>query len=298
MIANIFVKLLEADQRPALASLISCIGQLFSLFSIYLLTRYSQSSLITLATFFSSVPFLTMAIATILMFNFTRYRKYRPSLKLVNFGLTKNIMGLGLKFFIIYVCLIAVFHLMNIVLSRECGPLSVTKYNVASKYFNIVYMSACIVSAPMWSAFTDAYAQRDFSWMRSMVRRLEQGIGMAIVCCIILLIISPFAYKFWLRNQVDVPILLSAVVMIYTITQIIGSVYMTLINGIGAMHIQFLIYFVFAFISYPLMTVCCKFLGVVGIVIIPSLVYLIQAILARIQILKLINNTATGIWNK
>lgn len=298
MITNIFTRLVEADQRPAIASLISCIGQVLSLISIIILTKCTKGSLVNLALYFSTIPMLTMLIASVILFRFTHYRTYRPSFNTIRPKLIRNIMGLGIKFFMIYLCLIAIFQLMNIILSRECGAIAVTQYNVAYKYFSVAYMVAVIIVSPMWAAFTDAYTQKDFVWMKGMLKKLEIGIGLGIVACIIGFALSSIAFRLWVGNNVSISVSLSFFVMIYVMTQIAGVVYMNMINGCGTMKIQFLIYVFFALISYPLMTLCCRYFGVIGIVIIPSLVYLAQAIFGRIQINKLINQTATGIWLK
>lgn len=298
MIANIFVKLLEADQRPAIASTISCIGQIISLFTIVILTKTTVGSLENLAIYFAGIPFLTMATASIFMFKYTRYKIYCPSLKSIKFNLLRNIFGLGIKFFFIYLCLIAIFQLMNIILSRTCGPDAVTQYNIANKYFSVIYMITIIVVNPMWAAFTDAYTKKDYSWMMATVRKLEYGIFIGIFSSFILLIFAPLAYTIWLQGEVNIPNILSFGVMIFIITQMTGAVYMYLISGIGCMSIQFLIYFSFALVAYPLMTICCKLFGAVGIIVIPSIVYIIQAIFAKIQLNKIIHEKASGIWIK
>lgn len=298
MIANIFAKLLEGDQRPALASLINGIGQLFSLIVIFILVNVSHGDLTKLALYFSGIPFATMAIASIIMFYFTRYRIYRPSLKRWRPSLIKNIMGLGVKFFAIYLCLIAVFQLMNIVISREVGSLAVTEYNVANRYFNVAYMFIMILINPMWIAFTDAYHKNDFAWMKNMVSKFEKILLICILGICVMAIISPAIYRLWIGNEVSVPFKLSLCTAVLICAQTAGGVFMSFINGIGTLRIQFLIYLFFAFISYPLMSLSCKYFGVIGITFIPTIVYICQALAARIQIWKIINRTASGVWLK
>ena len=298
MIANIFVKLLEADQRPAIASVIHCIGQVLSLVVIFVLTKTTRGSLLNLAVFFAGIPFLTMAVSSVVMFAFTRYRCYAPSLKLVRSALMPGLLGMGFKFFVIYLCLIAVFQLMNIVISRECGAIAVTQYNIAYKYFSVVYMVCVIIAGPMWAAFTDAYSKKDYAWMKSALSKMELVILLSACICIVMLACSGFAYRIWIGKSVSISLYLSFVVMLYILAQVAGGIYMHMINGIGTIRLQFYIYLVFALISFPLMTWCCRQFGVVGIVVSPGLAYLVQAISGRIQLNKLISGKATGIWAK
>ena len=71
-----------------------------------------------------------------------------------------------------------------------------------------------------------------------------------------------------------------------------------MINGIGTVRIQMIAYIAFALISIPLMVFSCRRFGIIGIVLMPSVVYFVQAILGKIQLRKLMTDTATGLWTK
>ena len=73
---------------------------------------------------------------------------------------------------------------------------------------------------------------------------------------------------------------------------------MILINGIGKVFLQSLIYIVCAVFSIPLSVSLCKQFGIPGVLIVLSSVYMVQAIFARIQLNKILNNKAVGLWNK
>lgn len=205
-------------------------------------------------------------------------------------------MGLGAQFFVISLCLIIIFQVVNIVLSRELGPVSVTEYNVANRYFNVLYMFTNIVVTPFWSAFTDAYTQKDFTWMKKTLGRLEKLWLLALGSGIIMLAVSPFFYNIWIGDDVNVSFLLSFSVMIMILSRTLGNIYMFMINGIGTIRIQLITYIVFAVIAWPSLVYSCRWFGVCGIVIVPTIVYLIQSLLARIQLNKHISKTAQGIW--
>ena len=52
-----------------------------------------------------------------------------------------------------------IFQVINIIISRNLGPIAVTQYNVAYKYYNVLNMASVIILTPFWSAFTDAYVK-------------------------------------------------------------------------------------------------------------------------------------------
>lgn len=298
MIVNIFAKMVEADQRPSIAAIISCIGQILSLIAIYILTKTTSGNLVNLATYFSGIPFFTMLISSLILYKFTRYRNYAPSIKYCKFYLIKDLLHLGVKFFIIYLSLIVIFQLMNVVLSRECGPLAVTQYNISYKYFSVIYMAFVIIVSPMWAAFTDAYAKKDNIWMQSTLNKFEKCLVFILMICGFMLLFSQTAYHIWIRNKVEISWTLSIGTTIYVIAQIYGALYMNLINGIGSIRIQLIIYVSFALISFPLMTWACRQFGPVGIVVIPTIVYITQSLLLRKQLKLIIADKASGIWTK
>ena len=78
----------------------------------------------------------------------------------------------------------------------------------------------------------------------------------------------------------------------------LGAIYLNLINGIGTVRIQLIVYFIFAVISWPLMVFLGREYGIVGIVLVPTMALLMLTTLAKLQLHKIMDNTAKGIWTK
>ena len=298
MVVRLFSTLLTADQKQGLASLIGAIGQVLSLCAIYILTKVSSGSLLNLALFYSSIPTLFLFIVSFLVFHFTPYKQYIPSYKNVEYSLIKNIINLGIKFFIIYLSMIVVFQIINIVISREMGPEAVTEYNIAYKYFYVLHNTVMIIVVPFWSAFTDAYVKKEQGWMIKAKRSLELVCLSSVFVAILMLLISDWFYDFWVGDSVKIDISLSLAMAVYMVIMNIGGTYMNLINGIGTIKIQLIIYCLFALFSYPSMILLIRQYGLVGVVVYPTIVVLLQAVFGKIQIEKLIYNKASGIWTK
>ena len=297
MVANIFAMLLTADQKPGWAAMLNGLGNLGSLLVIFVLTKVSSGSLTNLALYYSGVPCIVMLIGSIIMFC-GRYRNVSPRLRDIRVGLVRDIMGLGLQFFVIYLCMIVLFQIINVVISREIGPYAVTQYNVAHKYFNVLHMLMIIVITPFWSAFTDAYYKRDYGWMRTSLRKLELSWLCAVLGGIVMLLLAPYFYAIWVGESVQLPWQLSLITMMYVLFQTLGGVYMYPINGIGKICVQLIAYLVLALIAWPTMIWGARNWGLVGVLILPSVAFLVQAILGKIQLTKLLSGVQTGIWCK
>lgn len=297
-VADVFTKLVIADQRPAYSSLFVLVGQALSLLAIFLLKEFAEPSLVSLAILYSSIPCLVIIISSIVMFTRSKYKIYRPSVYSINLKLSKNIVNIGVKFFLIQICLLIIIQLSNIIISRNCGPLAVTEFNVAYKYYSMLLIVTTILIGPMWSAFTDAYTKQDFKWMKNIIHKFDIYSIIITVIGIIFLLCYKFVFRLWIGSSVSVAFMLSLLTMIYALIQTMGYMYMTLVNGIGTLRIQVIIFVIFAAISYPTMNWCCMKFGVSGITVIPIIVYLAQAIFLRIQVKKIVSGTATGIWLK
>ncbi len=296
-ILNVFTTLLLALQKTALSSLIPAISQLIILVVIFILTKKTAGTLLLLTSIFSGIQCLVLLLLSILFFS-TKFKEYSPSLSCVNFKLFKNIFGLGCKFFIIQLSLLVIFQTSNIILSRTLGPESVTVYNICYKYFFAINMILTIVFTPYWSAFTDAYTVNDTKWMINTYQSLSKVWVGATLIAVIMLLVSPLFYHFWIGDTVEIPYSLSIGMFLYVLIMSRANLYMYLLNGIGTVNIQMIIYLIFGAIAIPLMVTFCKSYGIIGIIIVSSLVYLGQCIFGHIQLKKILNSTATGIWLK
>lgn len=298
IVAEVFSTMLTASQRPAASTAIKTGGNFISLIAIIILTHTTKGNLEYLAIAFSGIPCILTIIVSIIVFSKGKYKKYAPSIKQLDFSLARNIVGMGGQFFLIMMCLLLIFQFTNIIISRELGPESVTLYNVTYKLFGIVEMVAMIVLAPIWSAYTDAYTRKDYAWMRRSSAKLEKMGILSLPALAFLTIISPFIFKIWLGDNVNTSIYVSVAIAFFTFCKIMGNIYMYQLNGTGKVRIQMITYIVIAIFALPVMVYSCRKWGLVGIVIVPSIAFFIQFVICRIQLQKLLNKTATGIWNK
>lgn len=298
MFVNVFISLLMADQKPGIVSVINALGQILSLVSILILTKTTEGSLLKLALFYAGIPTVVLLVSSFLAFRFTALRLFTPSVRNIKICLIKNILSLGMQFFVISICMMLIFQVINIIITRELGADSVTQYNISYKYFNLIYIAMMVIVTPFWSAFTDAYYKNDLKWMGNAKKKLEQTWLIFVGISVLMVIFSPLFYKIWIGDRVDVSFSLSVCMAIYMLSQTLGAIYMHLINGVGTVRIQMITYLVFTAISWPLMTFSCRIWGLMGVLVVPTTVYVVQALLAKIQIQKILNHTAKGIWEK
>jgi O-antigen/teichoic acid export membrane protein len=97
---------------------------------IFILTKTTSGNLIYLGAAFSFTPVLVLLISSIWFYSH-EYRKFSPSIKFVRFRYARNLMSLGIKFFIIQIAAVVLYQTSNIIFAQLFGPEQVTPYNVS-----------------------------------------------------------------------------------------------------------------------------------------------------------------------
>lgn len=296
-ILQLITTIITANQQPAKAAFFNLLGSVFSLIVIFILTKTTSGNLIYLGLALGCTPVLVLTSSS-LWFYTHQYRKYAPSLKLVNFSYARNLMTLGLKFFIIQIAFVILYETSNIVITQLFGPAQVTPYNIAYKYFSVVPMVFSIVLTPFWSAFTEAYVKKDEQWIRNTIRKLQKFWLLFLAGALLMLALSAKVYQLWVGSLVQVPFLLSASIFLYVMINAWCMIFSMFLNGVGKLKLQLYSSLFGAIVNIPLAIFLAKQIGIAGVVLSTCILGLFSAVWSPLQYRKIMNNTATGIWNK
>lgn len=296
-IFQLLATVLTANQEPAKASLLDLLGSIFSLTIIYILTKVTSGNLIYLGTVLSFTPVLVLIISSFWFYK-GNYKRFAPTFKLVKFKYARNLMTLGLKFFIIQIAALVLFDTNNFIIIHLFGSKEVTTYNVSFKLFSVVTMAFSIIVTPLWSAFTDAYAKDDIDWIKATISTMKKIWLILSLLTAILLVSSPWIFKLWLGDKVNVPFALSVAMSSYVIVYIWQTFHVFFLNGIGKVKLQLYLVVLSSLINIPLAIFLGKKFGLFGITMTSTLLFTVMGIIFSIQTSKILNNTATKIWNK
>lgn len=299
MVIRIIGTIFTADQRPAINALMGTMESVFVLVVILILKQSTEGNLVYLAYANSVTKVIIVLIITIITFAFfKRYAKFRPSLKFLDFKLTRNILGLGGKFFIIQISMLVIYQLINFIITRYLGPENVTLYNVTYKYYGAVNTAFIVFLTPFWSACTDAYTKKDIAWINNSIKKLKQFFMLLVGVQVILFIISPWLIKVWLNTTIEIPTSTNILMAINLLVLSYSSLYMYFINGIGKITLQMIVYIIYAVISIPFMIFGVKWFGLNAIIILTTLINVFLIILGKMQVDRILSDRAYGLWNK
>lgn len=229
--------ILLADQKPADSSFRILCTQLFSIIIIYLLTLTTKGNLVYLCLASTFAPLLILFLFNVVLFS-GRYKKIAPNIKYINFSLVPTLMNLGIKFFIIQIAVLIQFQLTNFLIMRYYGPSDVTEYNVAQKYFSMLFMVWNIIITPLWVATTDAFVREGFIWIRNALKKYLKLTLVFLSLGILMFFVSPLFFKLWLHDTVMVSKGLSFWLLVYYFVQIFASVFVIVLNGCGVLKTQ------------------------------------------------------------
>jgi O-antigen/teichoic acid export membrane protein len=276
---------------------VSLAGSTLSLAGMWLLIHTTQGSLRTAVFVFSGVPLLVTATMFLLVF-WKWFGFLRPSLRYFDRRRIRDMLGLGVQFFIMQLAVLVVFTSANMILTRLFGPEEVVPYNIAFKYFSIVTMLFFLVAGPLWPAYTDAWHRGDFAWIKHAIKRQRQLWGLMFLATLAMAAAAPFVYKIWLGGKVDVPWSLTLVMVAYVSVSNLSNVYSMPINGIGKLRLSLCFCAVMTLIYIPLAVGLGRLLGPAGVALATCLILLPGVFTGPMQLHRLLSGTARGIWNK
>lgn len=295
MIVNVLATVVTACQKVALASLFPVLGNFLSLVVIYLLIQYSQSSLYILALSISLMPVIVLIIASFVLYR-RKLRLISPSISSINKVYIKDLWGLGSKFFFMQIQVIVLYQCTNFLISNISGPESVTSYNIAYKYLGVAMMIYTIILSPLWPAFTDAFVRKDYSWMKNVYRKMTLIYVISVVILLFMILVAPYVYDLWIGKKANVSWGMTLAVAIYMMIHSWDTLQVQLINGIGTIKLQTYVTFIGLILHIPLSVFLGKYIGDIGAVCSMILINILYSLIFTIQIRKILNKKASGIW--
>lgn len=299
-IFRVISTILTADQQPAKASMLDMLGQLLGLVLIFLLTRFTSGSLLYLGFSVGIAPVLVLLAANIYFFK-TRFRHYTPSLRFVKKEYAKDIMQLGLKFFVLQIAAIIQFETSLFLIAHYFKTENVTYYSIAYRYFSVLLMGFTILLSPLWSGVTDAYHKEENDWIKNAVKKYLYILVPFVLGGLVMLFFSDKIYTLWVGKEVagHISFKISAFCLLFFSTTMFASIFVSVINGIGTLQIQFFAAIGSSIVFFGLSLLLIKYfqMGVEAVIISSIVSNVFGYIIAPIQYYNIFYKKSTAkIW--
>ncbi len=239
-----------ALQKPAMVGLSFLLGSALSLLVMLALSVAGIKGL-----FWMGLAFVGGTILSLLLLTAKLFLMDRPDLKPVFTDIrrqeVRDLFALGGKFFLLQVVSIFQFQIANVLISRYLNSVDVVEYNVAYKLFSVVTMAFSILITPIWSAASEAIAKKDYEWIRSTAAALQKNWLLSMLGLVVLVLISPNLFYWWLGTSVEVRWVTSISIAIYVGLYTYSMIYVYFLNGMGLLNVQFYIAIALLILFFP-----------------------------------------------
>lgn len=239
-----------AVQKSGAISIASAIGQCVQIAVLLMISRIFHQSLVAVAFMYGIAALIENIVLYLYL---VRDKKFLiPHIKLAQMQYMKSLMTLGAGFFIMQICSIVLNTTDNLLISNLYGSAEVTPYSMVYKVF---YMSATvhsIILMPMWSAYTEAAARKDYKWIRKTLRKINYiTILFSTMVVIGIFLFEPFA-EIWLGKRLEYGTRLIVIVAIYMIAQMFANNYSSFLCGVGHIKISAVLSVIGAVMNIPI----------------------------------------------
>lgn len=250
-ILNLILSILYAMQKTALSNMILLISSLLTLVYVsYFKTGDTQTDLILLAIVNIISINIPLLIATIAIFS-TKLKEEKPSIKYYDKNFAYSILKLGGNFFGIQLALLFINSTNELLIMRLYGPIFVVDYQIYYKLFYLVVTLFSLITNPLWSAITKAYANRNHGWIINVNKILKIIVLMVTIGNLLLLIISQNIINLWINNNFKINYIYGFFFVLYSSITIYNTASSCIANGIGQLKCQVICNAIAAIIKIP-----------------------------------------------
>ncbi len=239
-----------AYQKAAITGCIAISNSILLLIGLLYITSMEYHGLISFVLVFGISLVLSKMIFVGIFFIerrclFPKWSYFRPSI-------LKQITNLGLRFFLIQICGIFSFFMTNMLITQLLGPEFVRTYDITFKIFNFTIIGQNLILGPIWSAYTEAYALKDYKWIKRIYFKTNLIIIPSFICLIIISLFISDIVKIWMHINIEPPLGMLIGMVLFHMLSLIGGNCSVLLNGLGALKSQMISAMIMGIFTIPL----------------------------------------------
>lgn len=279
--------ILGAVQKTAMTALSQLISNVLALLFVFVLTKTTDATITYLALAYG----ISLVIANIGLswWFYQSQPELRPKPYLDKQHVSP-LLSVGMQFFTIQIAALVIFTTDKILITQLLGPEYVTQYDVVFKLFGLITFAHALISAPLWSAYTDAYHRNDITWIKRMLHKQLIIFGGVIVATFTIVLLTKPIVAIWIGRDLTVSQPLVISIGLFVLVSTWNNVYAMFVNGIGKIKLQLYTAVVAMIINIPLAIFFVKWfsLGLSGVVLATVVSLLLAAVALPIQVNQII----------
>ena len=147
-------------------------------------------------------------------------------------------MNFGLKFFYLQIAVMLIYQTDKIIISHLFGPEEVAKYDLIFKLFTIVLTAHTLVLTPLWSAMTDAYANKDKIWIYSNIQKINLFLIPLLLAIGTIILFYDQIIQLWIGKSLNIDFDLVLILGISIGIMLWNNNFAYIMNGFGKLDLQ------------------------------------------------------------
>ena len=249
--------ILQAHQKNAISSSFMLITNLCLLLFAAIFSNYinSSSKIVALSIAYFVLLNGPLIIASIVLFS-SKYKKYAPNLKYVDFRNSKIVVSTGLKFFIVQIGSLIMWSANEFIILFVFKDSSlVTTYSEYYRLFSLFpIILGTVVQQPIWTAISRADIRKDTKKVIQYMKVLFAITALILLLNIILDVSIAVVFKIWLgENAPQVTYIQQIVFAIYSLIYIVAMCIVIICNSMSLFKAQIISAVLAIALKIPLM---------------------------------------------
>ena len=262
LLLRLIISVLYSLQKSAIPGLLSLISNAFMLAFVLTFNLGSTEENIKILAWVNILAVnLPLLVASVVVFS-TNLKSCVPNIRFFHKKYALDVIKLGGAFFWLQIMYMLIANTDPFLISWLSNPKYVVDYQIYQKPFLLVSTVFSLALTPIWSAVTQAFAEKDYLWISRLYNKLSL---MAVIPIVGEFLFIPFLQLFinlWLGDRaISINIGYAMVFAVSGSIFVWNGVISSIGNGIGKLMIPFIFLTVGVIIKFPIAFALTKLTG-------------------------------------
>lgn len=254
---------LYAMQKSSINNfLVLCTNTIILAFVLIYPSGDNETNVIVMAILHAVAVALPLLIASIIIFA-GKLRYAVPNIHYVTKKHTKDVLSLGLVFFLIQIAYMVIMSTNEFLITKTVGNAAVVEYQAYYKLFSLGSTVFALALTPIWSVITKAKAEANYGWIRSTYKRFMILAAVFSFGEFIIIPLMKPLMDIWLGENTitNINVLTGVCFAVLGSLMIINSTLSSIANGLGALKTQTICFVIGAIAKVPTSIVLVKLMN-------------------------------------
>ncbi len=271
---NLIAKVQLGLQRGYITEMWNVVSSLFTM-SCTLVAVHFRMPLYVLVLTVAVTPLVFMLMNTLVYFG-RKAAAGESMLGQFKLYIAKALVGIGGCFFALSLFTTASLNCDNLIVAQLWGLDAVSNLEISSKPFKIILLFISLLCMPLWSAYAEAVARGEQSWIISTTRRLVIiSVLVSATMAFSLFMAAPTIFRWWIGPNFQIQPELLGALAFATLLPAITAPYFMFLNSSGNILVQVKIWACFLPVAMGLKVGLGKFIGLSGVPLGGAIAYLL-----------------------